>query len=108
MHNYRFEAGGQGQHSIQKVPILKGIAFSRAEAVGWLESVTAALDCYNWVFKEQLFSPSELFDGKINHTTHQLLRIISENELLNVVLSLLLSMSSPFCCLYIPLVTFPL
>ena len=61
----RFEAGGQGQHSIQKAPILKGVTFSRAEAVGWLESVTAALDCYNWVFKEQLFSPSELFDGKI-------------------------------------------
>ena len=61
---YRFEAGGQGQHSIQKAPILKGATFSRAEAVGWLESVTAALDCYNWVFKEQLFSPSELFDGK--------------------------------------------
>ena len=73
VHNYRFEAGGQGQHSIQKVPILKGVAFSRAEAVGWLESVTAALDCYNWVFKEQLFSPSELFEGKINLITHQLL-----------------------------------
>ena len=39
--------------------------FSRAEAIGWLESVTAALDCYNWVLGEQLFSPSELFDGKI-------------------------------------------
>ena len=67
---YRFEAGGQGQHSIQKAPILKGATFSRAEAVGWLESVTAALDCYNWVFKEQLFSPSELFDGKNIHIVY--------------------------------------
>ena len=30
----------------------------------------------------------------------------SENELLNIVLPLLLSMSSPFCCLYIPSITF--
>ena len=105
MHTHRFEAGGQGQHSIQKVPILKGVAFSRAEAVGWLESVTAALDCYNWVFKEQLFSPSELFDGKIN-TLH--ISSNSENELLNIVLPLLLSISSSFCCLYIPSITFPL
>ena len=62
--NYRFEAGGQGQHSIQRAPVLKGATFSRAEAVGWLESVTAALDSYNWVLREQLFAPSELFHGK--------------------------------------------
>jgi hypothetical protein len=60
------------------------VTFSRAEAVGWLESVAAALDCYNWVFKEQLFSPSELFEGKINHT-HQYSSF--ENELLNIALS---------------------
>ena len=64
----RFEAGGQGQHSIQKIPVLKGTLFSRTEAVGWIECVTAALDCYNWVLKEQLFSPSELFDGKYLYT----------------------------------------
>ena len=61
----RFEAGGQGHHTIQKCPTLKGAMFSRAEAIGWLESVTAALDCYNWVLRDQLFSPSELFNGNI-------------------------------------------
>ncbi len=90
---YRFEAGGQGQHSIQKVPILKGVTFSRAEAVGWLESVAAALDCYNWVFKDQLFSPSELFEGKINH---QYSNFDFDNELLNIehLLCLLFSIHS--------------
>ena len=62
----RFEAGGQGHHTIQKHPTLKGAMFSRAEAIGWLESVTAALDCYNWVFRDQLFSPSELFNGNLS------------------------------------------
>lgn len=57
----RFEKGGQGRGGIQKQPVLMGEVFSLSETVAWFEGLLAALDCYTWVLREQLISPSEVF-----------------------------------------------
>ena len=58
----RFEMAGKNRGVIQR-PVLVGPVFSLSETVSWLEELAAALDCYNWVFQEQLMSPSEVFQG---------------------------------------------
>ena len=46
---------------LQSRPTLTGKLFSLTDTCVWLELLEAALDCYNWVFEEQLLSPSEVF-----------------------------------------------
>ena len=58
---HRFERGGHARGGIQGQPTLGGKVFSLTEVIFWLESLLAALDCYNWVLEEQLVSPSEVF-----------------------------------------------
>ena len=56
---------------IQKQPILTGVSFTLVDCVGWMEGLAAALDCYNWVFREQFIIPSEVFQCKYSqHTCH--------------------------------------
>lgn len=61
---HRFERGGHARGGIQGQPTLGGKMFSLTEVIFWLESLLAALDCYNWVLEEQLVSPSEVFQCK--------------------------------------------
>ena len=60
----RFERGGQGRGGIQKQQTLHGTNFSLVETIRWLETVTAAVDCYNWVLGDNLLSPNEVFLGE--------------------------------------------
>ena len=46
---------------LQSRPTLAGKIFSLTDTCAWLELLHAALDCYNWVFDQQLLSPSEVF-----------------------------------------------
>ena len=57
----RFEKGGHVKGGLQSRPTLAGKVFSLTDTCLWLELLLAALDCYNWVFGEQLLSPSEVF-----------------------------------------------
>lgn len=59
----RFEKGA-GCGGIQRQPVLSGQTFSLIESVAWLEGLLAALDCYNWVLREQLIAPSEVLQCK--------------------------------------------
>ena len=49
---------------LQSRPTLEGKVFSLTDTCAWLELLHAALDCYNWVFNQQLLSPSEVFPGE--------------------------------------------
>ena len=60
----RFERGGSDMRGILKNSVLKGTQFSLRSVESWLESLTAAIDCYCWVFKRKLFSPTQLFKAK--------------------------------------------
>ena len=60
----RFEKGGHGYGGIQRQPVLSGGTFSLSESVAWLEGLLAALECYNWVLREQLIAPSEVLQCK--------------------------------------------
>ena len=60
----RFERGGSDLRGILKNPVLKGTQFSLRAVETWLESLIAAIDCYCWVFKRELFSPTQLFTAK--------------------------------------------
>lgn len=69
----RFEKGGHAKGGIQGQPKLRGKVFSLSETCVWLECLLAALDCYNWVFEEQLVAPSEVFlreSHLISKSTH--------------------------------------
>ena len=65
----RFEKGGLGYGGIQRQPVLSGGTFSLSESVAWLEGLLAALDCYNWVLREQLIAPSEVLHCKWSYQT---------------------------------------
>lgn len=68
-HFSRFERGANGQGGIHKRPLLRGASFSLPDVVSWLETLMAAVDCYNWVLGEELLSPKELFAGiRSQHT----------------------------------------
>jgi len=60
----RFEKGGHGRGGIQRQPELSGGTFSLSETVAWFESLLAALDCYNWMLREQLIAPSEVLQSE--------------------------------------------
>ena len=60
----RFERGGADLRGILKNSVMKGTQFSLRAVETWLESLTAAIDCYCWVFKRKLFSPTQLFTAK--------------------------------------------
>jgi DNA-dependent protein kinase catalytic subunit len=60
----RFEKGGHVNGGLQSRPTLEGKVFSLTDTCAWLDLLHAALDCYNWVFNQQLLSPSEVFPVK--------------------------------------------
>ncbi|KAI6646753.1 DNA-dependent protein kinase catalytic subunit [Oopsacas minuta] len=60
----RFERGGSDSRGILKNSVLKGTQFSLRAVEIWLESLIAALDCYCWIFKKKLFTPTQLFTAK--------------------------------------------
>jgi len=44
-------------------PVSKEEVFSPHAALEWFDMLLAVLDCYTWVFGENLLTPSELFGG---------------------------------------------
>ena len=60
----RFERGGPDMRGVLNNPVLKGTQFSLRAVEVWFESLIAAIDCYCWVFKKKLFTPTQLFTSK--------------------------------------------
>ncbi|EDO34282.1 predicted protein [Nematostella vectensis] len=62
----RFEGGGGRGNGILTYPTLAdmGGAFSLKETLLWFHYLLAALDCYTWVFGEQLLPPADLLRSK--------------------------------------------
>ena len=65
----RFEGGGhtgKRKQGIEGFPKLTDISdvFSLETTLSWFDSLLAPLDCYSWVFGENLLSAEELFGGK--------------------------------------------
>ena len=65
----RFEGGGHtgtDKHGIEGFPTLDRLTlgFSLETCLSWFDMVLAALDCYTWVFGENLLSPGDLFGSK--------------------------------------------
>ena len=63
---YRFEGGGHTgrvKHGIEGFPTLDKVSstFSLQSSLSWFDMVLAALDCYTWVFGENLLTPADLF-----------------------------------------------
>ena len=65
----RFERGGADLRGILKNPILKGSQFSLGSVEVWFESLIAALDCYSWIVRKKLLTPTQLFTGKTEPTS---------------------------------------
>ena len=59
----RFEKGTSSHGGILKYPTLNG-SLTITEIFKWMDYLQAALDCYIWVLKDQLISPSEVFSGR--------------------------------------------
>ena len=60
----RFERGGPDMRGILNNPVLKGTHFSMRAVEIWFESLIAAIDCYCWVLKKKLLTPTKLFTSK--------------------------------------------
>ncbi|XP_052262779.1 DNA-dependent protein kinase catalytic subunit-like isoform X1 [Dreissena polymorpha] len=65
----RFEGGGSSgdvKQGIEGCPRLTDSPgpFSLDTTLAWFDNVLAALDCYSWVFGEDLLTPGELFTAK--------------------------------------------
>lgn len=57
---------GTDKQGIEGFPTLDKVApvFSLETALSWFDMVLAALDCYTWVFGENLLTPADLFGGE--------------------------------------------
>lgn len=66
----RFEGGGHlgSGNGIEGFPTLVDMSdtFSIQTTLFWFDSLLAALDCYTWVFGENLLTPGELFGSKLS------------------------------------------
>lgn len=77
--HYRFEGGGhtgRDKHGIEGFPTLdrvKGESLLQT-SLSWFDMVLAALDCYTWVFGENLLTPADLFGGKFIYSVLQIRR----------------------------------
>ncbi|GFO12449.1 DNA-dependent protein kinase catalytic subunit, partial [Plakobranchus ocellatus] len=65
----RFEGGGttsSESHGLLAYPEMhmQKAVFSLSTAVNWFDMLLAALDCYCWVFQEDLMTPTQIFTGK--------------------------------------------
>ena len=56
------------KHGIEGFPTLDKVSsiFSLQSSLSWFDMVLAALDCYTWVFGENLLTPADLF-GSMYH-----------------------------------------
>lgn len=67
LYLYRFEGGGDGAipgESLTDCPTLeKKETFNLQETCQWFECILAALDCYIWVFDNDLLTSAEMFVG---------------------------------------------
>ncbi|GFR68841.1 DNA-dependent protein kinase catalytic subunit [Elysia marginata] len=64
----RFEGGGKtprGSHGLLAYPEMQGQGseFSLVKVTHWFDMLLAVLDCYCWLFQEDLMTPTQIFTG---------------------------------------------
>ena len=55
----------KGKSGLAKFRTIQSVStsFSHTQCLAWFDMVLAALDCYNWVFSQNLLSPDQVFIG---------------------------------------------